>query len=385
MVGAALSLPHKRGKFMIYFDNSATTPPAPEVVDTITEYMKTSFGNPSSRHALGLEAEKLVADARRKVAMALSVSPDEIYFTSGGTQADNIALLGAANIKKGKRIITTSVEHPAVLETVKHLENQGFDVVRIKPQKDGTVKLTDILDAITPDTVLVSVMHVNNETGAVMPVQKIGAVLKRIAPRALFHVDAVQSFGHIAVKPSAWGIDLMSISSHKIHGPKGMGALYIKKGTTLKPSVFGGGQEKNIVSGTENVGAIVGFGKACELINLADSEKVLEIKNYLRENLLKIEGSIHNGGGADESPYILNISFGKIRSEIMLNALSNEGVYVSSGSACARGAHTSGVLLEMESPLPDSAIRFSLSRYNTLEEAKTVVEKVTEISKNIQV
>lgn len=370
---------------MIYFDNSATTPLAPEVVDTITEYMKTSFGNPSSRHALGLEAEKLVTEARRKVATALSVSPDEIYFTSGGTQADNIAILGAANIKKGKRIITTSVEHPAVLETVKHLETQGFDVVRIKAQQDGTVKLTDILDAITPDTVLVSVMHVNNETGAVMPIEKIGGVLKRIAPRALFHVDAVQSFGHIAVKPSSWGIDLMSISSHKIHGPKGVGALYIKKGTTLKPSVFGGGQEKNIVSGTENVGAIVGFGKACELINLSDSEKVREFKNYLRENLLEIDGSVHNGGSANESPYILNISFGKIRSEIMLNALSNEGIYVSSGSACARGAHTSGVLLEMGAPLPDSAIRFSLSRYNTMEEAKIVVEKVVEISKNLQI
>lgn len=370
---------------MVYFDNSATTPLAAEVVDTITEYMKTSFGNPSSRHALGLEAEKIVADARRKVANALCVTPDEIYFTSGGTQADNIAILGAANIKKGKRIITTSVEHPAVAETVGYLETQGFDVVRIKPQKDGAVKLTDILDAITPDTVLVSVMHVNNETGAVMPIEKIGGVLKRIASRALFHVDAVQSFGHIAVKPAAWGIDLMSISSHKIHGPKGMGALYIKKGVTLKPSVFGGGQEKNIVSGTENVGAIAGFGKACELINLPDGEKVLEIKNYLKENLLKIDGAVHNGGSANESPYILNISFGKIRSEIMLNALSNEGIYVSSGSACARGAHTSGVLLEMEAPLPDSAIRFSLSRYNTLEEAKVVAEKVTGISKNLRV
>ena len=270
-------------------------------------------------------------------------------------------------------------------QTKKHLENQGFDVVRIKPQKDGTVKLTDILDAITPDTVLVSVMHVNNETGAVMPVHKIASVLKRIAPRALFHVDAVQSFGHIAIKPAAWGIDLLSVSSHKIHGPKGIGALYIKKGTTLKPTVFGGGQEKNIVSGTENVGAIVGFGKASELINLADCEKVLEIKNYLKENLLKIEGSVHNGGSADESPYILNISFGKIRSEIMLNALSNEGIYVSSGSACAQGAHASHVLLEMDAPLPDSAIRFSLSRYNTLDEAKIVVDKVVEIAKNIQV
>lgn len=370
---------------MIYFDNSATTPPAAEVIEVVTSYMKNSFGNPSSRHALGLEAEKIVTDARRKVAAALSCTSDEVYFTSGGTESDNIAILGAANIKKGKRVITTAVEHPAVLRTMDYLESQGFDVVRIRPQPDGTVKFTDIADAITPDTALMSIMHVNNETGAIMPIEKIGSVLKRIAPRALFHVDAVQSFGHIPVKPSAWGIDLLSVSSHKIHGPKGIGALYIKKGVTLKPSVFGGGQEKNIRSGTENVGAIAGFGEACSLINLADGVKVSEIKEYLKENLLKIDGSVYNGGGANESPYILNISFGKIRSEIMLNALSNESIYVSSGSACAAGAHGSHVLAEMNVPKPDSAIRFSLSRYNTLEEAKIVADKITEISKNLRV
>lgn len=370
---------------MIYFDNSATTPPAAEVIDVVTNCMKNSFANPSSRHALGLEAEKLVSDARRKVAAALSCSPDEIYFTSGGTESDNIAILGSANIKKGKRIITTSIEHPAVLRTVEYLETTGFEVIKIKPQKDGTVKFIDIADAITPDTVLVSIMHVNNETGAVMPVEKIGNVLKRIAPRALFHVDAVQSFGHIPVKPALWGIDLLSVSSHKIHGPKGIGALYIKKGVTLKPSVFGGGQEKNIRSGTENTTAIAGFGEACSLINLADGAKVMQIKEYLKENLLKIEGSVYNGGGQAESPYILNISLGKIRSEIMLNALSNEGIYVSSGSACARGAHASHVLEEMKVPLPDSAIRFSLSRYNTMDEAKTVAEKVTQIAKTLRV
>ncbi len=370
---------------MIYFDNSATTPPASEVVETITEYLSTSFGNPSSRHALGLRAEKLVTDARKKVAAALFCTPDEVYFTSGGTESDNIAILGAANIKKGKRIITTSVEHPAVLRPLDYLEAQGFQVIRIKPQKDGTVKFSDIADAITPDTVLLSIMHVNNETGAVMPISKIGAVLKRIAPRALFHVDAVQSFGHVIVKPAAWGIDLLSVSSHKIHGPKGIGALYIRKGVTLKPTVFGGGQEKNIRSGTENVGAIAGFGKACELINPQDSIKALEIKEYLKENLLKIGGSVYNGGGQDESPFVLNISFGKIRSEIMLNALSNEGIYVSSGSACASGSHGSHVLSEMNVPLPDSAIRFSFSRYNTLDEAKLVAEKVTQIAKNLRV
>ena len=369
---------------MIYFDNSATTPPAPEVVCAITEYMTTSFGNPSSRHALGLEAEKLVSEARKSVAAALSVSPDEIYFTSGGTESDNIAILGAANIKKGKRIITTAIEHPAVLRCAEYLQTQGFDVVKIPPEKDGSIKFSSVADEITPDTVLVSIMHVNNETGAIMPVEKIGAVLKRIAPRALFHVDAVQSFGHIPVKPAQWGIDLVSVSSHKIHGPKGVGALYIKKGTTLKPSVFGGGQEKNIRSGTENVGGILGFGKACSLIDLSRGENVRAIKEYMKEQLLKVDGAVYNGGG-NESPYVLNISFGKIRSEIMLNALSNEGIYVSSGSACASGSHGSHVLSAMDVPLPDSAIRFSLSVYNTMEEAEEVVKKVTEIAKTLRV
>lgn len=369
---------------MIYFDNSATTPPAKEVIATITEYMKTSFGNPSSRHALGLEAEKIVSDARKKVAAALSVTPDEVCFTSGGTESDNIAILGAANIKKGKRIVTTAIEHPAVLRTMDYLETLGFEVIRVSPRADGSISATDIVSEITPDTCLVSIMHVNNETGAVMPVDKIGAVIKKTAPRALFHVDAVQSFGHIPFKPSMWGIDLASVSSHKIHGPKGIGALYIRKGVTLKPSVFGGGQEKNIRSGTENVGSIAGFGIACGLIDLKDGIKVAEIKEYLKDALLKIEGTVYNGGGKDESPYILNISFGDIRSEIMLNALSNEGIYVSSGSACASGSHTSHVIKAMNSPKPDSAIRFSLSRYNTLAEAEEVAETVMKTIKELR-
>ncbi len=369
---------------MIYFDNSATTPLAKEVVETTTEYMNTSFANPSSRHALGLEAEKIVTGARGSVAKALGVTPDEVYFTSGGTESDNIAILGAANIKKGKRIITTSVEHPAVLRPTDYLEGNGFQVVRIKPEKDGSVLFSKIAEAITPDTCLVSIMHVNNETGAIMPVDKIGAVLKRIAPRALFHVDAVQSFGHIPFKPNAWKIDLASVSSHKIHGPKGIGALYIRKGVTLKPTVFGGGQEKNIRSGTENVVAIAGFGKACELIDYNDAAAAGEIKAYLLRNLMEISGTVYNGKDSD-SPFILNISFDDVRSEIMLNALSNEGIYVSSGSACASGHHGSHVLAEMNVPKPDSAIRFSLSRYNTMNEAGEVVKKVTEIAKTLRV
>ncbi len=368
---------------MIYFDNSATTPLANEVIETVTDYMHTCFANPSSRHALGLGAEKVVESARGAVSKALGVKPDEVYFTSGGTESDNIAVLGAANIKKGRRIVTTSIEHPAVGQCMTHLQSQGFEVVRVAPEPDGSVLLSKILDSVTPDTCLVSVMHVNNETGAVMPVDKIGASVKGIAPRCLFHVDAVQSFGHIPFKPLQWKIDLASVSSHKIHGPKGIGALYIRKGVTLKPAVFGGGQEKNIRSGTENVGAMAGFARACELIDYSEGEKAREIKNYLLEKLMQIDGAIYNGSEKD-SPFILNISFGDVRSEVMLNALSNEGIYVSSGSACAAGSHKSHVLLEMRAPKPDSAIRFSLSRYNTLTEAQLAAEKITEIERGLR-
>jgi len=369
---------------LIYFDNSATTPPAPEVIKEIINHMNTEFANPSSRHALGLEAEKTVSAARKKVAKALFASPDEIYFTSGGTESDNIAILGAANIKKGKRIVTTMIEHPAVLKTVEHLENMGFEVIRVAPEGDGSVKAENIIAAVNENTCLVTVMHVNNETGAILPVDRLKPAISRIAPRALFHVDAVQSFGHIPFKPSLWGIDLASVSSHKIHGPKGIGALYIRKGVTIKESVFGGGQEKNIRSGTENTSAIAGFGKACELLSPFDAQKAAEVKNLLMEGLLKIPSAKINGGSKEESPFILNISFDKIRSEIMLNALSAEGIYVSSGSACASGHHTSHVLKAMNSPFSDFAIRFSLSRYNTPVEAEEVIRKVTVIEKGLR-
>ena len=369
---------------MIYFDNSATTPMAPEVIEEIVNHMNTQFANPSSRHALGLEAEKTVSLARQRVAKALFASPDEVYFTSGGTESDNIAILGAANIKKGKRIVTTQIEHPAVSKTMDYLEESGFEVIRVMPESDGNVRAEKIIDSVNENTCLVSVMHVNNETGAILPVDKLKPAISRIAPRALFHVDAVQSFGHIMFKSSLWGIDLASVSSHKIHGPKGVGALYIRKGVTIKQSVFGGGQEKNIRSGTENTTQIAGFGKACELLSARDAEKAAAVKNILKEGLLKISSASHNGGSENESPFILNISFEGIRSEIMLNALSARGIYVSSGSACASGHHTSPVLKAMNTPLADFAVRFSLSRYNTEEEALEVVQTVTEIEKGLR-
>lgn len=368
---------------MIYFDNSATTPPAPEVIEAVHASMKSCFGNPSSRHALGLEAAKMLESARRTVAEAMAVSPGELYFTSGGTEGDNISIFGAANIKKGRRVVTTAVEHPAVLRCFEYLERQGFDVVYVKPHTDGSIAEEDILGAVTPDTSLVSVMHVNNETGAIMPVERLKGAISRIAPRALLHVDAVQSFGHIPFRPSRWGIDLASVSSHKIHGPKGVGALYVGKGVSLKGHVFGGGQEKNIRSGTENISGICGFAAACALLDEKDGARAAEIKSYMLGELLKIDGTERNGGG-NESPYILNMSFEKIRSEIMLNALSNEGICVSSGSACSSGSHGSHVLAAMGARLADNAVRFSLSRYNTMEEARQVCETVNKIVKGLR-
>ena len=368
---------------MIYFDNSATTPPAPEVIEAVHESMKSCFGNPSSRHALGLAAAKELDSARRTAASAMAVRPDELYFTSGGTESDNISVFGAANIKKGRRLVTTAIEHPAVLRCFEHLEQAGFEVVYVKPHSDGSISEDDILNAVSRDTSLVSVMHVNNETGAIMPVERLKAAIADIAPRALLHVDAVQSFGHVLFYPSKWGIDLASVSSHKIHGPKGVGALYVKKGTALKGHVFGGGQEKNIRSGTENISGICGFAAACALLSENDAVRAAEIKSLLLNELLKIDGAVYNGGG-NESPYIVNISFEKIRSEIMLNALSNEGICVSSGSACSSGSHGSHVLAAMGAKLADNAIRFSLSRYNTIEEAQQVCEAVNKIVKGLR-
>ncbi len=362
---------------MIYFDNSATTFPDAAVITEVCRCMGTVLGNPSSRHRLGMEAEKELTDCRKRLAKIMGVFPEEIYFTSGGTESDNIAVMGGANIKKGRRVVTTAVEHPAVLECMKRLEEQGFDVVYLKPQRDGVVPLASFRQAITPDTCLVSVMAVNNETGAIMPVDKIKPILSRTAPRAILHVDAVQAFGHIPMNISKWGIDALSVSSHKIHGPRGVGALYVRKGVTLKTPVLGGGQEKGLRSGTENIAGIAGFTMAAEMLSPNDAEHMAMLKARLKDGLLAIPGTVHNGG-ENEAPHILNISFEGIRSEIMLNYLNARRIYVSSGSACASTKGGSHVLKAMGAELADNAIRFSISRYNTEKEVEAVITAAKE-------
>ena len=364
---------------MVYLDNSATTRPAAEVTEALYEYMKEEYGNPSSLHKAGREAAKAVREARGKIALSMKAHEDEIYFTSGGTEADNIAILGAANIKKGSRIVTSAIEHPAVLNAVDALSEKGFEVIKIMPEKDGSIDPNKVIDAVNDKTSLVSIMHVNNETGAVINIAEISKAVKRKAPRALIHTDAVQSYGHIEAFPHEMGVDLMSVSAHKIHGPKGIGALFVKKGVNdLKSPVYGGGQEKGIRSGTENTYAIVGFGKAAELIDLKEAKRVLNLKNKLKDALLET-GKAEINGGEKSSPYILNMSFMSLRSEVMLNALDREGIMVSSASACARGRAKSHVLLAMGARYADNAIRFSFSRYTTEEEIDYTIEKTKDI------
>ncbi len=366
---------------MIYLDNSATTPVAAEAIEAMKECMENSWGNPSSTHASGRAAGKMLSEARKKVAAYLGVNESEVYFTSGGTESDNIAILGSANIKKGNRIVTTMIEHPAVLKTMEHLESMGFDVVKIKPEADGSIDPHKVIAAVDEKTCLVSVMHVNNETGAIIDIGKIAKGAKAKNPRAMVHTDAVQSFGHIDTKPYDMCVDLMSVSSHKIHGPKGVGVLFIKKGINdLKKSVFGGGQEKDVRSGTENTYAIAGFAKAVELVDLKDGERIGLLREKMKNQILEM-GRTHYNGCEKASPYILNMSFEGVRSEVMLNALDSKGICVSSASACAGGKHKSHVLEAMGIKFADNAIRFSFSRYTTEEDITETIKAVKEVVK----
>ena len=364
---------------MIYLDNSATTRVAPEVIDVMTDCMENTWGNPSSTHLVGREAGKILKEARKKVSEYLGVSEGEIYFTSGGTESDNIAILGGANIKKGKRIVTTLIEHDAVLKTMDYLEAKGFEVVKVAPEANGSIDPYKVIDAVDDKTVLVSVMHVNNETGAIIDIEKIAKGAKAKNARVMVHTDAVQSFGHIETKPYKMGVDMMSVSSHKIHGPKGVGVLFIKSGINdLKKSVFGGGQEKDIRPGTENSFAIAGFGKAVEMIDLAENERIARLREKMKNELLGL-GRVHYNGCENSSCYILNMSFEGVRSEVMLNALDSKGICVSSASACAGGKHKSYVLAAMKAKFADNAVRFSFSRYTTEEEIDKTVEAIKEV------
>ena len=367
----------------IYLDNSATTKVCREAADAMMKMLTENYGNPSSLHSKGVEASKALENARQNLADALSCSKDEIFFTTSGTTANNTAIFGAvnANRRKGNRIITTSLEHPSVNECMKRLEEQGFEVIRLRPDMHGAFSPMELMNAINNKTILVSIMAVNNEIGTINPINQIKTALKRASSDALIHVDAVQAFGKTPLNPSKAGIDLLTVSSHKIHGPKGAGTLYIRKGVKIQPHVLGGGQEKGIFSGTEAIPAIVGFGAAVKALpnitqELADIKSVRD--HFVRE-VTKI-GGVHINSPENALPYIINLSVLGVPSQTIVNSLSEQGIYVSAGSACKKG-HRSEVLtaIGLDSKRIDSAIRISLSRYTTKHDMDEVVKALDKI------
>ena len=366
---------------MIYLDNSATTKPCKEAVEAMTLAMTENWGNPSALYGFGIDTAHMLRAARHKVAAALGAEPDRVFFTSGGTEADNWAIFSTAKRfgKKNKHIITTAIEHHAILHCMKELETQGFEVTYLQPDETGTVTLSALREALRPDTVLVSVMMVNNEVGSVMPIAQMAKLTKRICPNAIFHTDAVQGFLKVPFAAKTLGADLISISSHKVHGPKGCGALYISPRLKSFPALLqGGGQESNFRSGTEGTPAIFSFAAACEAgaaTLKADIAHEKELLNALVEKLSVLEGVVTNG--AHEAPHILSLSVPGIPTQNTINILQDHGICVSAGSACAKG-HRSHVLeaMKLSPEVMDGSFRVSLSRNTTPEELNMLVNVI---------
>ena len=369
----------------IYLDNSATTRPYREVVDEIIKYTESEYGNPSSLHRMGMSAEKAVKEARRTIARTLQVKEEEIIFTSGGTEADNMAIFGAAQARKrrGNKIITSKVEHPAVLESCKRLEQLGFDVVYIDVDSDGVINLQSLEDALDDHTILISVMHVNNEVGSIQPLDEIGKLKKDYEKKhsadIIFHTDAVQSYGKMPICFYHGMIDLMTLSGHKIHGPKGIGALYVRKDLSVQPYLYGGGQERQMRSGTENVPGIAGFGKAAEMIH-KDQQKRIEsinhVKTYLMEGIVSEISDIRLNSTEEGVSSILNVSFLGTRGEVLLHTLEQSSIYVSTGSACSSNKKGQSHVLKamgLSDKEIEGAIRFSFCEFNTIEEMDDVL------------
>lgn len=359
----------------IYLDHAATTQPFPKVAEKMIQVMVEDYGNPSSLHKIGMCAEKHIKEASEYFANVLQCGQDEIIYTSGGTESNNMAIIGVALAYQriGKRIITSRVEHPSVNEPFKYLEEQGFEVIYLPVDSEGNVDLEQLKFSINKETTLISIMHVNNEIGTVQAIEEIGAIIKQNNKNTFFHVDAVQSFGKIVIPRQRSNIDLLSISGHKIYGPKGVGILYKNKNVRIKPLVVGGGQQKGYRSGTENVPGIVGiYTAAKEIIPQLDeySKKLHNLKKQLTEGILSsIDKTYINGPPIEKAvPHIVNIGFEKVRSEVLLHALEAENIYVSSGSACASNKKSNSIILEAignTKPQLDEAIRFSLGVNNT--------------------
>ena len=373
-----------------YLDNSATTRCFDSVAELTARIMCKDYGNPSSLHQKGVEAEAYVRNAKEVIAKSLKVTPKEIFFTSGGTESDNLALRGAAyaNCRRGKHLITTAIEHPAVLRTMQYLQEQGFEVTYLPVDSCGRLRTEDLEKALRPDTILVSVMHVNNEIGSVQPLAQIGELLHRYNPDILFHVDAVQGYGKFRIYPKRIGIDMLSVSAHKIHGPKGVGFLYVGERVKIRPVLFGGGQQRGLRSGTENVPGIAGMAKAAEEIyrNLdEDVERLYALRQRFTEGLARLDGvSVNGSRGKDCAPHIVSASFEGVRSEVLLHALEEKGIYVSAGSACASNhPDTAGSAtlraIGLKKELLSSTVRFSFSVFTTEEEIDYTLQALYEL------
>lgn len=361
----------------VYLDNSATTRCFDSVAQLMVRIMCEDYGNPSSLHRKGLQAEEYIRYAKTVIARQLKVNEKEIIFTSGGTESDNMALTGCAlaNYRTGSHLITTQIEHPAILQTMKALEEQGFTVTYLPVDKNGQIRLQDLQNAITPQTILVSIMHTNNEIGSLQPIAQAGELIKRRNPNTLFHVDAVQGFGKFRIYPKKMNVDMLSASGHKIHGPKGVGFLYLNEKVKIRPIVFGGGQQKNRRSGTENVPGAAGLARAVEEIyaNLEeDTARLYELKDLFVYGIRRIEGARINGlTGQVSAPHVVSVTIPGIRSEVLLHALEDKGIYVSAGSACAARKPLPSVTLKAigaDRETLESTLRFSFSVFTTKEE-----------------
>ncbi|NMB34205.1 MAG: cysteine desulfurase [Clostridium sp.] len=377
----------------IYLDNSATTKPYDEVLDLIDHINRNIYGNPSSLHTKGIEAERLIRDAREIIARSLRVSRSEVYFTSGGTEANNLAIMGYlyANLRKGRHIITTKTEHPSILEVFEYMCGNGYAVDYLDVDEDGLINIDDIGELIKEDTSLISILYVNNETGAVQPIDDIALLKNKIKKDVVLHIDAVQAYGKLKIIPQNQGIDMLSISSHKIHGPKGIGALYVNKNIRVEPLIFGGGQENLLRSGTENVSGICGFGKAADITfkQIDESEgHCQDIKTFFIKKLKADIGDIRIISSKDSSPYILNVSFPGIHAEVLLHHLGEQNIFVSTGAACSSKKRIHSHVLKAMGLSPDligGAIRFSFSFSNTQEDIIKTVGAIKDILPKIKI
>lgn len=372
----------------VYLDNSATTRCYEEVGDLVRRVMCTDYGNPSSMHRKGVEAEHYIKEAKERLAKVLRINGKELIFTSGGTECDNLALIGAAraNQRRGRHLITTVIEHPAILNTMQYLEEEGFRITYLPVDSNGLVRLEELRKALCPDTILVSIMYVNNEVGSVQPIQEAVNIVKAYNRNILFHSDAVQGFGKYHIYPKRMGIDMLSVSGHKIHGPKGIGFLYVREGAKIQPILFGGGQQKNMRSGTENVPGIAGLGLAAEMIYQNLDRKTAHMRSLKKRFLEGIEElencRVHGLTDESSAPHIISVGIGGVRSEVLLHALEDQGIYVSSGSACASNhPSVSGVLKGIGVPREylDTTIRFSMSEFTTEEEIDYTLETLYNI------